>query len=760
MNNYTFEELSPLRFEQLVRDLLFNQYGRFENFKEGKDGGIDFRCSISRKRVLVVQCKRYKSFNTLLSNLKKEALKLEYLSFDKYLLVVSLDLTPTNKSKIVEVFKNHIESDNIITNADLNALLGLAENSSIEYKYPELWMKSINIHQKLFQLGLLRHSDHLIEQILDVTKYYVPTKEYYELLEYLKKENSVIISGLPGVGKTTLGYSLISYYIYFEGYKLYDVSYRRISEIEALLYTDDKIIFFIDDFLGQIKVERTDFDASLLYSLIEKINKLKNVKLILTSRNYILQNAKAKLSAFRNYEIEVSEHTVELKSLSRRIKSEILFNHLKNSSLEIGYLTNILENDYKRIIDHRNYSPRIIEHLTKRIQLIKTATEDNYFNEFIRALDYPNEIWKHVYDNLPNDLYRLVLVIRFLSGEDAITYDQLEKEITLILENEPRFQHYSLDEYEHIIRDLEGTFFYFEEGYDELIEEHYENILTFINPSILDFFESFIWKKNSWLKIIIKHTMFFETLFNWELVGKIELNSELLSIFRKKVLQDFENLTNLGYGYYSHDLGDEGPVNSWTLSRRLQYLNDVSNLFDLKQDLEIVNFLKTELFRYDLVDEYNIPEIMYYFQVATSLIKLGHIDGREVIEFYLGRIEYPIKELVYLEYFTRHCDKSVIKLLKKDKDLVEYADLSFLNVLKRIKKMHFMDVSDFLDDYTQISGILPLKKTTKEIERLGYLNILESSTFPTEKKERKKKQKEDEEDIDDKSIDLLFKKLL
>lgn len=40
MNNYAFEILSPIRFEQLARDLLRVKYGDFENLLKVKMGGL------------------------------------------------------------------------------------------------------------------------------------------------------------------------------------------------------------------------------------------------------------------------------------------------------------------------------------------------------------------------------------------------------------------------------------------------------------------------------------------------------------------------------------------------------------------------------------------------------------------------------------------------------------------------------------------------------------------------------------------------
>ena len=107
MNNYNFVELlSPLRFEQISRDLLKSEYGVFENFAEGKDNGIDFRYSASKNNILIVQCKRYKSFTNLLSVLKKEINKIKKMKFSTYLLVTSLDLTVANKDRIIEELEN------------------------------------------------------------------------------------------------------------------------------------------------------------------------------------------------------------------------------------------------------------------------------------------------------------------------------------------------------------------------------------------------------------------------------------------------------------------------------------------------------------------------------------------------------------------------------------------------------------------------------------------------------------------------------
>ena len=97
MTNYDYLVLSPEEFENLCRDVLQKVKNLIlESFTTGKDSGIDFRYSTAGENI-VVQCKRYKSYSDLKSNLKKEVSKATKLSTSQYILVTSLGLTPRNK---------------------------------------------------------------------------------------------------------------------------------------------------------------------------------------------------------------------------------------------------------------------------------------------------------------------------------------------------------------------------------------------------------------------------------------------------------------------------------------------------------------------------------------------------------------------------------------------------------------------------------------------------------------------------------------
>jgi len=649
MNNYNFGELlSPLRFEQISRDLLSEREGVvFENFAEGIDKGIDFRYSKSKDSVLIVQCKRYNNFNNLISTLKKEVEKIKRLSFATYLLVTSLDLTDNNKEKIVKVLENKIQPKHIITRKDLNYLLGKPSNHHIEFKYPELWMKSINIHQKIFHLGFLEHSKFIADKMLSSLINFVPVKQYYQVINHFKKNNVAIISGNPGIGKTTLSYAIISHYIHSENYELIDLSYRTIQEAESFLYRQEPAIFFIDDFLGRIKLERNKNNdyAQLLLFLIEKIENTSNKKLIVTSREYILRQGIKDLFPVNEINRTISKYVIELKSFTRSVRTEIFYNYLKSSNLPLIYVDKLLQADFKRIIDHENYNPRIIEELTN-IKLLKNIDEEAYFNFFMESLRNPIKVWKNVYDQLPNKLYKLTIIIKFLI-EGQLPLKRLEKAVNSVIEKSNEYHTFSYNEFESVMRVLEGTFFTFQDGRDEPIDEEY-TLVEFQNPSVIDFIDNFIWEKTFWLNLIIKNAIYFEQLFNLELTDLVKDNPTLYKSFREKIFDDFHNLTNANIGFFQYDT-EEASFSCRTQGRYYYYLNQLLSIMNVREDKEVARFLKKEIFRYSFGGSEDISEKQSFCEVASILIEMGYIEGKDAIKHYTSGFLNHISELVCLE---------------------------------------------------------------------------------------------------------------
>jgi conserved domain protein len=79
-------------------------------------------------------------------------------------------------------------------------------------------------------------------------------------------------------------------------------------------------------------------------------------------------------------------------------KAYILYNHLFYSNLKREYIDNIFKDkNYKKVIAHKNYNPRIIEFITKD-KHIELKNSESYIDFVIRNLDNPEEVWENVFE--------------------------------------------------------------------------------------------------------------------------------------------------------------------------------------------------------------------------------------------------------------------------------------------------------------------------------------------------------------------------
>ncbi len=208
---YDFQTLSPKDFEELTRDLLQKELNiTFESFKNGKDQGIDLRYARNLKDEIIIQCKHYKNstFSDLIKSLKGEVNKIQKINPSRYIVVTSLALSPQNKEKILSTCSPYITStSDILGLDDLNNLI--QKNKDVENNHFKLWMTSTNVLERILHSDIVNESTFKLEEIKEKIKRFVPNPSLNKAKEILNAENCVVISGAPGVGKTTLAEMLI-----------------------------------------------------------------------------------------------------------------------------------------------------------------------------------------------------------------------------------------------------------------------------------------------------------------------------------------------------------------------------------------------------------------------------------------------------------------------------------------------------------------------------------------------------------------------
>jgi DNA polymerase III delta prime subunit len=585
MPDYDFLNLSTFDFEKLTRDVLQEQYDiDLESFTTGKDGGIDLRYSKEKNNDLIVQCKRYNNYISLKSNLKKEYQKVKILNPQKYILSTSVGLTPLNKDEIIKIFNGCIKGpSDIFGKNDLNNLLG--KYPEIERKHFKLWFSSTNILQKLLHNDIISRSEFEKEDILREIKVYVQNKSYSEAFNILNQHNYVLISGIPGIGKTTLAKILICKYL-IKGYELVVVS-SDINEAESLYERGKKQLFYYDDFLGSNFLEerlKKNEDQKLV-RFIKKIKNVSNKKLIMTTREYILSQAKLKYEIFADSNLEIAKCIIDLEKYLKLIRAEILYNHLFYSNLPPGYIYALLtDKSYLKIIDHPNYSPRIIQIMTDK-DVVGRISERGFFDFFIKNLNNPINIWEHSFTNQISKSSQHLLYIMLVSN-DQIFEDDLEKSFWELYKNESNELNFEINREDFInsLKELENTFIKISKvqsgrSYGLVKKKKTKNIIQFQNPSIRDFLINKVRNNINLISSLIDSAIYLNQLFDIYRIysenksHKILVDDDLVSKLINNIIQKFDNLESIKM----HTYYENANKSYWEVEK----LSNIKKLYDL-----------------------------------------------------------------------------------------------------------------------------------------------------------------------------------
>ncbi len=427
MPNYDFKQLSPHDFEQLARDLIQARDNIvLESFKIGRDLGIDFRHARATGNT-IVQCKHYvgTGFAGLMADLKKEAVKVVKLAPSRYILVTSVGLTPPNKTTIQALFGGVLSTGDILGQDDLNNLLGL--HSTIEQQHYKLWLASRAVLDRVIHNASRIQSEFDVKRVHQDIRRYVRSDAYPRARTMLDSDHVAIISGAPGVGKTSLAKMLL--YSHLEqGYE--PVSILTDFQTGRERYQPgQKQIFYFDDFIGATFLgERasafTRNEDRAILDFVEMVRTSSTARLVMTTREHILRQAIATSEKLKHSYLIDGVCVLEIRDYSEMQRAEILYNHIYFGDLPSDYRRELLaDRFYKEIVQHKKFNPRLIDWLSS-FQRVKSVPYKSY-QSFVRdLLADPAEIWRHAYEQQISDAARSVLLALYSytgkCGPDAL----------------------------------------------------------------------------------------------------------------------------------------------------------------------------------------------------------------------------------------------------------------------------------------------------------------------------------------------------
>jgi hypothetical protein len=505
---YDFSTLSSADFEDLVLDLIGRELGiRFEAFGAGPDGGIDGRHALGAQST-VLQAKHYagSTFSALKSTMRRERASIDLLGSARYLLTTSRPISPDNKSKLAEIIGPALQCESDIFGPDdLNGLL--RKYPDIEKSHIKLWLAGAAVLERVVRSAAHNFTRISKDEITTKVRVYAHNPSFKESRDKLEENHVLIISGPPGVGKTTLG-EMLSFAYIDEGWEF--IVIRSLDDGFAEIVDTNKQIFFFDDFLGKIALDARALASkdSDLARFIKRIRTSPNARFILTTRAYIFEEARRSSEQLADKRLDVSKYVLDVGIYTRRIRARILYNHLLVSGTPKAHIRALIESGkIPNIVDHKNYNPRVIEWMTDVVH-IGGVTSKEYADAFLSALANPYELWDTAFrKHIPEKCRHLLFALFFCSEYGAEIEDLRTAYSTLhpFLCRKYGYPHDPKD-FEEAIRILEGGFIN--------LRGHQA---SFINPSIRDYLAEYLAdvdmlcefattaKKADWAKAVWHH---------------------------------------------------------------------------------------------------------------------------------------------------------------------------------------------------------------------------------------------------------------
>ena len=381
---YQYGNLSDFEFELLCRDIMERKIGcPLRCFAPGRDGGVDItETKLSGKHM--VQVKHYidSPYRTLLSSLKKELPKVKQKQPEHYYVCCAKQLTAQNISEIYQLFSDYMDdAEAVVDLMEIDSFLHKKENADILERHYKLWLESTNVLERLGNQDIAIDCDAFFYQIEKEQKLFVKTKYYEEGRQILENEHMLMLLGDPGVGKTMLT-KMLALAFAAEGYRIRYTTNGELADLKRALSADRerKELIVLDDCLGQHYFKMQETKENELLALVKYIMRNPVKLLIMNSRVTIFHEAKERSCDFRYFmeDENIKIRKIEMNGLDEEEKGRIFYNHLYFAEIPEEYYRNVYEDRrYRAIVRHVNYTPRLIEFVTKK-KNYEQAAPDHY----------------------------------------------------------------------------------------------------------------------------------------------------------------------------------------------------------------------------------------------------------------------------------------------------------------------------------------------------------------------------------------------
>ena len=487
---YQYGNLSDFEFELLCRDIMERKLGcPLRCFAPGRDGGVDItETKLSGKHM--VQVKHYidSPYRTLLSSLKRELPKVKQKQPEHYYVCCAKQLTAQNISEIYQLFSDYMDdAEAVVDLVEIDSFLHQKENADILERHYKLWLESTSVLEQLGNQDIAIDCDAFFYQIEKEQKLFVKTKYYEEGRQILENEHMLMLLGDPGVGKTMLT-KMLALAFAAEGYRIRYTTNGELADLKRALSADRKRkeLIVLDDCLGQHYFKMQETKENELLALVKYIMHNPNKLLIMNSRVTIFHEARERSCDFRYFmdDENIKIRKLEMNGLDEEEKGWIFYNHLYFSGIPEEYYQNISKDRrYRAIVRHLNYTPRLVEFVTKKKNYEQVAP-DCYATFIMDCLRNPTELWKDEFTRKLGAEDRALLLTLYSLTDTSVEEPVLVRAFLKRLSGLEGMDT-TRNLYEEALRRLTDSMV-------QLMEQNGRKRISVCNPSINDFLKNYI----------------------------------------------------------------------------------------------------------------------------------------------------------------------------------------------------------------------------------------------------------------------------
>ena len=709
-----YRALSPIQFENFCRDLLeIREPGiKFTTFPPGRDGGIDIKSTNTGKEI-IVQCKLYKpaNYRVMFRKLKEEADKCKKQDPARYIFCTNIELTFKQASDIKELFGGYIKNEeDIINGCELNKYLNQAQYKDLLISYSTLLFPNLRsliaafeqtVPQKYYQQTV-----SFLHEIAAKHKLIHRTAQIFRLIQQLEKNNVIILTGNPGVGKTTTAMMLANYFLAKK--KVEDLVFLQERDYaDTLRVAKEKRVIVIDDFWGQSfspAIKKHSTFQREFQTIIEHFTYSNNCFLILTSRDYVLKDVLDNAEYKTQDLLHTNKHVIQEEVHSSEDKIRILLNHLQFYDFDLGYFQHARYNDiFERIIMHQHYTPHHLALFIKNYLKRDQQSSYTFYNALYEYLENPQTFWQEAFQQL-NPTARAILIVLLVSG-DPMGLEDLEASFNTIQAKARAVLNEDVTpgDFKKELTKLEGLYISIKK------DSYYDGtFIEFKSSGIKNYLLEFLRDEgNLWIYPIILNAQFFNQLIfvfstkeeeihdydaDIPLYGaKILLNSDQQIMLKQKLLEEFKTL-----GFCNHEEKElTDRLTKYQSSDETKYFKLIllDRLFPIKhpenEDVKkfVLNNVLKDIDTQRLENNKKViaPRAMLYFpSVIKWLLPYLKIDGKSnkitpdtIIQIYYNSITfateyssfYSFKE-IFPAVFERFYNDHIQEIKKHIKDLI------------------------------------------------------------------------------------------